>query len=275
NALAEKFKARQVDPALKQSSALADAALSATVGNPEEILSWMTRGNSANSRVLAPAGSASVEADVQLDFVGSIENAAHVVAQLHRGEKRLVFCDSRSQAERLASLLRAGGTSTFVSHSSLSVDDRRQAERAFRESRNCVIVATSTLELGIDVGDLDRVMQLEAPTTVTSFLQRLGRTGRRAGSRRNCLFLATHRESLIRAAALLQLWRGEYVEELQPPPLPYPVAAQQSMALILQKGAVSRAFDGSTIQRATNQSGETVQHLIAHMLESGILFEDS
>jgi ATP-dependent helicase Lhr and Lhr-like helicase len=92
------------------------------------------------------------------------------VAQLHRGEKRLVFCDSRAQAERLTSLLRASGTNTFVSHSSLSVDDRRQAERASREARDCVIVATSTLELGIDVGDLDRVLQLEAPTTVASFL---------------------------------------------------------------------------------------------------------
>jgi ATP-dependent Lhr-like helicase len=49
-----------------------------------------------------------------------------------------------------------------------------------------VIVSTITLELGIDVGDLDRVIQVDAPTTVASFLQRLGRTGRRAGSSRNC-----------------------------------------------------------------------------------------
>lgn len=248
--------------------------LSATIGNPEEVLAWMTR-QSSSSCVIFPLAGLAVEPDVQLDYVGSIENAALVVSQLHRGEKRLVFCDSRAQAERLSSLLRGLGITTFVNHSSLSTDERRQAERAFRESRDCVIVATSTLELGIDVGDLDRVLQLEAPTTVTSFLQRLGRTGRRAGSRRNCLFLATHRESLIRAAALLQLWRGKYVEELQPPPLPYPVAAQQTMALILQQGAVSRGFDGSTIQRATSQSGEIVEHLMAHMLERGILFEDS
>lgn len=156
--------------------------LSATIGNPDEVLSWMTREASTDSRVISPADGAPVGADVQLDYVGSIENAAHVVARLHRGEKRLVFCDSRAQAERLASLLRGSGTSTFVSHSSLSVADRRQAERAFRESRDCVIVATSTLELGIDVGDLDRVLQLEAPTTVSSFLQRLGRTGRRPAS---------------------------------------------------------------------------------------------
>ena len=249
--------------------------LSATIGNPEDILEWMTRGASAGSRVLSPLKGASVEADIQLDYVGNIENAAHVVAQLHRGEKRLVFCDSRTQAERLASLLRASGTSTFVSHSSLSVDDRRQAERAFREARDCVIVATSTLELGIDVGDLDRVLQLEAPTTVASFLQRLGRTGRRTGSRRNCLFLATHRDSLIRAAALIRLWKEGYLEPLQPPLVPYPVIAQQIMALIRQEGGCSRRFDDHTIRRAIGQDSVVTEHLVAHMLATEILFEDS
>ena len=53
-----------------------------------------------------------------------------------------------------------------------------------------MIVSTSALELGIDVGDLDRVIQVNAPPTVAAFLQRLGRSGRRAGTRRNCLFLA-------------------------------------------------------------------------------------
>jgi ATP-dependent Lhr-like helicase len=249
--------------------------LSATIGNPSDILTWMTRESSPSARVICPAVTSPVHADVQLDFVGSIENAAAVVSQLHRGEKRLVFCDSRSQAERLASLLRSIGTNTFVSHSSLSVDDRRQAERAFRESRDCVIVATSTLELGIDVGDLDRVIQLEAPTTVASFLQRLGRTGRRAGLSRNCLFLATQRDSLIRCAALLQLWTDGYVEPLHPPPVPFPVAAQQIMATIRQEGAVSRRMNSSTICRALHESGETVEALMAHMLEEGILYQDS
>ena len=248
--------------------------LSATVGNPDEVLAWMTR-EAPSSRVISPNASVAVDTDVHLDYVGSVENAALVVSRLHRGEKRLVFCDSRAQAERLATLLRGLGTTTFINHSSLSVEDRRLAERAFRESRDCVIVATSTLELGIDVGDLDRVLQLEAPTTVASFLQRFGRTGRRAGSQRNCLFLATNRESLIRAAALLRLWKEGYVEELQPPPVPYPVVAQQIMAIICQQGAASRRFDGSSIRRATSQPTEIIEHLMAYMLKTRILFEDS
>ncbi|SCD81406.1 ATP-dependent helicase Lhr and Lhr-like helicase [Streptomyces sp. di188] len=66
--------------------------------------------------------------------------------------------------------------------------------------------APSTLELGIDVGDLDRVIQLDAPARVASFLQRLGRTGRRPGTRRNCLFLALDDEGFLAAAALLLAW---------------------------------------------------------------------
>jgi ATP-dependent Lhr-like helicase len=101
-----------------------------------------------------------------------------------------------------------------------------------------VIVSTSTLELGIDVGDLDRVIQLDAPRTVASFLQRLGRTGRRPGSTRNTLFLATRRDALLRAAGLLSLWQDGYVEPVQAPPSPRHIAAQQLLALCLQEGRV-------------------------------------
>ena len=107
---------------------------------------------------------------------------------------------------------------TFLSHASLSVDERRRAESAFAEARDCVIVSTSTLELGIDVGDLDRVIQLDAPRTVAAFLQRLGRTGRRPGTSRNCLFLALDDEGLLASAALLLQWSRNWVEPVTPPP---------------------------------------------------------
>ena len=147
-----------------------------------------------------------------------------------------MFCDSRARVEELAVDLCQRGVDTFVSHSSLSHDARRQAETAFAEATDCVIVATSTLELGIDVGALDRVIQIDAPYSVASFLQCLGRSGRRRGHRRNCLFLTTSDEALLRAAALLHLWKQGYVEPIVPPPLPYHLLAQQLMALALQEG---------------------------------------
>ena len=150
----------------------------------------------------AAGGHAPPPGDVELDYVGSVSNAATVIASLHRGEKRLVFCDSRQLVEEIGAALRERGVTTFLSHASLPLDERHRAEQAFAEARDCVIVATSTLELGIDVGDLDRVIQVNAPPTVASFLQRIGRTGRRAGGSRNCLFLALGTDSLLWAAGL-------------------------------------------------------------------------
>jgi ATP-dependent Lhr-like helicase len=154
---------------------------------------------------------------------------------------------------------------TFVSHSSLSVDERRRSERAFADGRDCVIVSTSTLELGIDIGDLDRVIQLDAPRSVSSFLQRLGRTGRRAGTVRNALFLATENDTLLRAAGLLHLWGSGFVEPVAPPPSPRHIAAQQLLALALQEGRFGRStwrawWAGSPVMDGAD---EILEYLVA------------
>jgi ATP-dependent Lhr-like helicase len=151
-----------------------------------------------------------------------------------------VFVDSRARAERLASELRSREVVTFVSHGSLGMDERRQAERAFAEARDCVIVATSTLELGIDVGDLDHVLQVDAPPTVASFLQRLGRTGRRLGTTRSMTVLATSDDALLLAASVLLRWSEGFVEPTVPPPLPLHLLGQQLLALALQEGQIGR-----------------------------------
>ena len=212
--------------------------LSATVGNAPELLTWLQGSNrimEMPATVIAPDGGSASVPEMQLDFVGSDLNAAKVIAALHRGEKRLVFADSRRTVERVSLGLRDLDVETFVSHSSLSVDARRQAETAFSQARNCVIVSTSTLELGIDVGDLDRVVQIGAPRTVASVLQRLGRTGRRPDTERNMLFLSTDDAQFLRACGLLLLWSEGYVEPVSPPPSPLHVAAQQLLGLTLQE----------------------------------------
>ncbi|MGB3520646.1 MAG: DEAD/DEAH box helicase [Mycobacterium sp.] len=213
--------------------------LSATVGNPGELLTWLQGGfRERDHVVVAPTVAAPAAPDITVDYVGSIYNAATVIAALHRGEKRLVFVDSRRQAEELGAGLRERGIETYLSHSSLSAAERRRSEAAFAEARDTVIVATSTLELGIDVGDLDRVIQIGSTRTVASFLQRLGRTGRRAGSSRNCLFLCVDDEQVLVAAGMLHRWASGWVEPIVPPPHPRHIAAQQLMALCLQQHRV-------------------------------------
>ncbi len=254
--------------------------LSATVGNPVEIGRWLQGGAAASPpgerelRVVSEEVSgASAEAEVLLDYVGSVANAAKVISSLHRGEKRLVFCESRRVSEQLAFELRDLGVQTFVSHSSLSAEERRRSEQAFAEAQNTVIVATSTLELGIDIGDLDRVIQIDAPRTVASFLQRLGRTGRRPGTRRNTLLLATSSETFLEAAGLLLLWRRGFVEPVSPPPHPRHLTAQQLLALALQEGT----YGASTWREwwgnlTLMNDGEDV---LAFLRQEGFLVDDS
>jgi ATP-dependent helicase Lhr and Lhr-like helicase len=250
--------------------------LSATVGNPEELLEWLAGHCEGSRRVLNPEAQASAAGtNVQLDYVGSLQNAAIVISRLHRGEKRLVFCDSRARVEELGGELRRLGVSTFLSHSSLSAEERRSAEEAFAQAQDCVIVATSTLELGIDVGDLDRVIQIDAPQTVASFLQRLGRTGRRQGALRNCLFLATNDNALLRAGALVSMWEAGFVEPVLPPKRPLHLFAQQLMALALQEQGIGVHDWRHWIGRlpAFGQISETdINRIIGYLLERTILF---
>lgn len=215
--------------------------LSATVGNPQELLDWLQGSFAQRAKTLvAPeVGGSAAPPEITVDFVGSLPNAATVISALHRGEKRLVFVESRRRAEELGAALRERGVETYISHSSLSAAERRRSEAAFAEARDTVIVATSTLELGIDVGDLDRVIQIGSTRTVASFLQRLGRTGRRPGTSRNCLFLCIDDESLLLATGMLKRWSDGWVEPIEPPAHPRHIAAQQLMALCLQEHRIT------------------------------------
>jgi len=251
--------------------------LSATVGNPELLIEWLA-GSCAGERVVyQPTESSGSQAEVKLDYVGSLENAAVVISRLHRGEKRLVFVDSRARAEELGAELRQLNVAAFVTHSSLSQEQRRQAEDAFANRDDCVIVATSVLELGIDVGNLDRVIQIDSPTTVSSFLQRMGRTGRRTGALRNCLFLATRDDALVQAAGLIDLWAEGYVEPIAPPPEPYHVLAQQLMALVLQHSGIGRHTWLEWVRRVpafSQMPPERIQEVVTWMLQQRILWEE-
>ncbi len=252
--------------------------LSATVGNPQDLADWLNAGVEAPHPVIRSTSAQPVLPDVQLDYVGSAANAAKVISLLHRGEKRLVFTDSRARAEEIGGLLRGLEVRAFVTHSSLSKDVRGQTERAFAEEKDCVIVATSALELGIDIGDLDRVIQIDAPTRVASFLQRMGRTGRRRGTVPNCLFLATDDTGLERAAGLIHLWESGYVEPVVPPPRPYHLLAQQVMALALQTGGLHREDWKRWLVHVPGMLSlpvEDVDAIFLHLIESRIFRDDN
>ena len=162
--------------------------LSATVGNPEYILSWL-KGTSKRDGVVVNPPKEPAKRDLHVGLFETTLDLAGEASARAFGKKSLFFCQSRALTESVAERMRGRGTDVFVHHSSVSLEERRAAEERFHGGTNACIVCTSTLELGIDVGDLDLVFQANAPTTVSSFLQRMGRTGRRSGTTANTTFL--------------------------------------------------------------------------------------
>lgn len=246
--------------------------LSATVGNPDEISRWLQGSSTRACTVINPGGPRRTP-ELALDYVGSAENAAKMIEALHPGKKRLVFVDSRHQAEQLGHLVGELGVQTFVSHGSLSATERRDAERAFHEGQNCVIVATSALELGIDVGDLDHVLQIDAPASVASFLQRMGRTGRREAPP-NCTILATKEKAVLQAAAILTLFREGFVEPARPSGRAYHILAHQLMSVAVQHSGLARNALWNEFAAAVPFAGitpEERERVIQHMLDASIL----
>jgi len=251
--------------------------LSATVGNPDEILRWIQGSSKRPGVVVDPKGAKRTPA-LALDYVANLENAATVIKVLHPGKKRLVFVDSRRTAEALGHILKQMEIMAFVSHGSLSFPERRDAERAFEEGTDCVIVATSALELGIDVGDLDHVLQIDSPPSVASFLQRMGRTGRRDDAVPNCTFLTTKDSAVLQAAAILRLRQEGFVENVRPSRRASHILAHQIMALAVQAGGIARgdfwgwlegstAFDGLSAEERTS--------IVDHMVQAEILSSDA
>lgn len=265
---------------LERLSRLAEAdiqriGLSATVGDPEAIVEWLS-GSSVRLRRIVDPGGARTPPHLVVDHVGSLDNAAVMVDRLYPGTRRIVFVDSRRRVEELGHRLAQRGVEVFLSHSSLALSERMAAEKAFEEGDNCVIVATSALELGIDVGDLDHVIQVDAPATVSSFLQRMGRTGRRPGTRANCTFLATEESSLLQAAALVELFQQGYVEPAAPSAWAPHILAHQAIALAMQEQGVPAQqwwswLEGCASFRELHERER--QAVIQHMLKENILVE--
>ena len=212
--------------------------LSATVGNPDAVLGWL-QGTSQRAGTIVDPPKQPSRRQLLVVRCEDQTHLAHDAARLAKGGKSFCFCQSRSDTEAVAEHMNRAGTTVFVHHSSVSKEERLLAEERFQHGSDACIVCTSTLELGIDVGDLDRVLQVEAPDTVSSFLQRMGRTGRRAGQGTNTTFLCECDESVLQAIALIELAKSGWVENVELSDRCWPVLIHQLLALALANHGVS------------------------------------
>ena len=212
--------------------------LSATVGNPDTILAWLQGTSARSGRVVNPPKPPS-RRELMVLHREDLSALAGDAARVARGAKSLFFCQSRSTTEAVAEHMRRLGTTVFVHHSAVSREERKFAEERFHHGSDACIVCTSTLELGIDVGDLDRVLQVEAPNTVSSFMQRMGRTGRRAGQAANTSFFCETTEGVLQAIALIELAKSSWVESVELDGRCWPVLIHQLMTMALAANGIS------------------------------------
>lgn len=157
--------------------------------------------------------------------------------------KILMFCNSRSACDRLSGIVRRNGVFkdvTELHYSNLKPKERKKAEDRFRKNPHALCIATSTLELGIDVGDVDAVLLYEPPGSVSTFLQRIGRANRRGQSINFWGITAGEAagNQVIRFLALLELGRRGKIEAPTPKILPS-VLSQQVISCLYEKKEIS------------------------------------
>lgn len=156
------------------------------------------------------------------------------VARLARAERTtLVFVNTRRLAERVAFQLseRLGKDQVVAHHGSLSREIRLEAETRLKNAEVRVCVATASLELGIDIGQIDLVAQLGTPRSISVFLQRVGRSGHGVGAVPRAVVFPLTRDDLAECAALLSGVRSGDLDRLCIPDWPLDVLAQQIVAM--------------------------------------------
>ena len=148
----------------------------------------------------------------------------------------LIFVNARRVAERLAGALNelAGEPVARAHHGSLAAAQRSEIEELLKAGRLRALVCTSSLELGIDMGAVDLVIQIEAPPSVASGLQRIGRAGHQVGAPSNGIIFPKYRADLIACAAVTQAMHEGHVEHTRFLRNPLDVLAQQIVAVVAQ-----------------------------------------
>jgi ATP-dependent Lhr-like helicase len=174
--------------------------------------------------------------DDELGAVASAEQMGQIldsIAEHVKGHRTtLVFVNTRRMAERVAHQMgeRLGEDQVAAHHGSLSKDRRRRVESRLRAGDLRALVATASLELGIDIGPVELVCQLGSPRSFATFLQRVGRSNHtRSGTPTGVLFPTT-RDELVECAALLRGLRAGRLDAIHPPLAPLDILAQQIVA---------------------------------------------
>ncbi|MDR0402580.1 MAG: DEAD/DEAH box helicase [Treponema sp.] len=247
--------------------------LSATLWDYDGGLAWLSQGTEIPAVVISEPDRKR-RVSLAVDYfnggeAGASGNFYRALYEQCRNRRAIVFANSRLEAEQCAASLRraARGESGvfYVHHGSVASPFRDEAEEKLKSGEGpSVVVATATLELGIDIGDLDRILQIGPPWSVSAFVQRLGRSGRRNGRPEMYFSVYDHAArgriesagpelssipwDLLRTVAVIELFLGEkWIEPPEEKPLPYSLFAHELLAVLGSLGEHSAAALGGRL----------------------------
>ncbi len=296
--LAEDKRGAQLDLALERLSELIARSggrreyqrigLSATIGSPEEVAGFLTK--ESNVRIINSTAFKEMEVWVERpkpskqdkkiaeETFSSFEASSRLrrmAELLNEHTSTLIFVNTRETAEVLASRFRMLSVDAAIHHSSLSQEVRVAAEREFKEEKHKALICTSSLELGIDIGSVDLVVQYKSPRQVTRILQRIGRSGHRIGRRSKGVIIATDADDIMESLVIASKAKQGKLEEVGIPRKPLDVLAHQLVGMVLEMGRVSkdRAYD--MVRHAyvfADLTREEFEGVLKQMAELGLLW---
>lgn len=232
--------------------------ISATIGSPETVSRFLVNNDEIKILKVSPSKAIEIRVERPKPKKGDKEIAERILSSLETSSRvrriselieahnsTLIFVNTRQMAEILASRFKILGEGVGIHHSSLSQEVRVSTEEQFKRGEIKALICTSSLELGIDIGTVDLVIQYTSPRQVTRLLQRIGRSGHKIGEKSRGVIIATDPDDILEALVISRRALAEELEELQVNEKPYDVLAHQLAGMALDFGEIQkeRAFE--------------------------------
>lgn len=260
--------------------------LSATIGDFDFVKKWINPKDTDNVEVVEVKESEKgllyslMHMNTQVDGEKPME-LYEDIRELTRDNKALIFCNSRGGVEETTVFLnrlaqKEGIGETYLAHhSSIDKNEREYVEKAMASSTYPKsVVATSSLELGIDIGEIELVIQIDSTFTVSSLKQRLGRSGRKKDTDQMLQLYTTESDSLLQSLSVMELLKDKWIEPAKGYSLPYDILFHQIIS-------ICNEANGITYEDLLNRIGcisvfdelprGGIEYLISHMAEKDYL----
>jgi len=224
---------------------IAIIGLSATIGDENYLEAKRITGDIQNTKILLDRKKKETEISFKYFESTSPSLPLELIKDLYfetENHKVLIFPNSRGKTEEVAVKLNKlsnrykGHGNYFAHHSSIDKEIRESIEHFAKDNYhlNFSISCTSTLELGIDIGSVDKIVQIDTTNSVSSLVQRIGRSGRKEGQKSKVVLYATSDWSFLQGLACWQLYENDFLEPLKTADRPYDILFHQMLSIIKQ-----------------------------------------